>query len=316
MIRVKISNFIKKNINKLRDLGIKLIIVAIVVFIATIILSLSKQNNNANNIENNKSIYQPTKTIIKGSDVSKKQYETDSNIIDKFIECCNNKQIEEAYNMISDECKEVKYNTIDIFRTAYYNPIFNKEREYNLQSWISTKEYTVYKIRYTTDALSTGNYLEDDIYQDYITLIKNSDGEKISIGSFITSENVNVETYTNEIDAKVIKKHIYLDTEEYIIQIRNKTENTILLDTLNTSSNIVVIGDNEVKYKIDINELFKSDLIVQSKIAKNIKIKFKKEANSNNKSKYIQFSNIIRDYEEYNLNSNNYNDIYKIKIKV
>jgi len=44
MIRVKISNFIKNNINKIRDLGIKLIIVAIIIIIATIILSTNRNH--------------------------------------------------------------------------------------------------------------------------------------------------------------------------------------------------------------------------------------------------------------------------------
>lgn len=315
MIRRWISNFIRNNKSKFRNLGIKLIMVAIIVLIATIILSLSN-NSNKNKDEDDKEIYRPTETVIKGSDVSEQQYEKDVNTIDKFLQYCNNKQVEEAYSLLSDECKEIQYTTLDTFRTTYYNPIFSQKREYNLQSWISTKEYTVYKIRYTTNMLTTGIYEENNTFLDYITLIKNSDIEKISIGSFITSEDLDIITTTNEIEARVIKKYIYLDNEEYIIQVKNKTENTIILDTLNTSNYSVLVGDNEVKYRLDINELFRSNLTIQPQITKTIKLNFKKEVNSNNKSKYIHFTNIIRNYEEYNMNSESYNDIFEIKIKI
>lgn len=315
MIRRWISNFIRNNKSKFRNLGTKLIMVAIIVLIATIILSLSN-NSNKNKDEDDKEIYKPTETVIKGSDVSEQQYERDVNTIDKFFQYCNNKQVEEAYSLLSDECKEIQYTTLDIFKTTYYNPIFSQKREYNLQSWISTKEYTVYKIRYTTNMLTTGIYEENNTFLDYITLIKNSDIEKISIGSFITSEDLDIITTTNEIEARVIKKYIYLDNEEYIIQVKNKTENTILLDTLNTSNHSVLVGDNEVKYRLDINELFRSNLTIQPQITKTIKLNFKKEVNSNNKSKYIHFTNIIRNYEEYNMNSESYNDIFEMKIKI
>lgn len=314
MIKVKISNFIKNNINKFKDLGIKLIIVAIVVFIATIILSLNR--NDGVKKDENQEIYTPTETVIKGSNVSEKQYKMDLNIIDKFLEYCNNKKVEEAYAMISDECKENIYPTLDIFKESYYNSIFSEKKEYNLQSWISTNKYTVYKIRYTEDILSTGSYNENNVYQDYITLIKNSDIEKISIGSFINKEELNTITSTDKLEVKVIKQYIYLDYEEYIIQVKNNSENTILLDDLNTNNNIKLISGTGINYKANINKIFKSDLLIETQKSNIIKLTFKKEFSSGNKSEYIQFSNAIRNYNEYSTNSDNYNQTFSIKIKL
>ena len=137
-IRLRISNFISKHKGKIKDFGSKLIMVAMGVFIATIILSgLSNVNNNDDSREDIYNVYKPTETIIKGSDVSKEQFEKDSNIVNTFLDFCNNGQIESAYNLISDECKNEKYPTIQDFQDYYYNYIFDRKRECNLQSWIS-----------------------------------------------------------------------------------------------------------------------------------------------------------------------------------
>lgn len=313
MIKRWISNFIRNNKEKFKDIGVKLIIVAIVVFIATIILSTNIHNTpKSNTIE---SSYKPTETVIKGSDVSEKQYNTDKDTINKFLDYCNNGDIEKAYDLISDECKANIYSNIQIFKQSYYNQVFNKKREYNLQSWISNNKYTVYKIRYTTNILASGSYDENDVYQDYITLIKDSEKEKISIGSYIYKEDMNITSKTNEIEANVICKNIYLDYEEYKIKVKNNTENIILLDTLqdNTLKLNATTGD---VFSVYINNLFIQDLLINPGETKTVTIKFRKSCSSTRKSSYINFKNIIRNYEEYKKDEENYKDTFNANIRV
>lgn len=314
MIRRWLSNFLKRNQSKLKDVGIKLIIVAIVVFIATIIVSFNNNSNNQNaTVEE---VYKPTETIIKGSDISKKQYQTDKTLVDTFLEYCNNGKVEEAYSLLSDECKEYKYSSLYIFKASYYNDIFKTKKQFNLQSWISTSKYTTYKIRYTNDILATGNYDESEIYQDYITLAKNNENEKISIGSFITSEKMNKTTKTSEIEAKVTKKNIYIEDEEYEIYITNNSNNTVLLDTLESSNNIKLVTDIGNTHKTYVSKLLKSELTIKAGQTKKLTIKFKKLASNSNESKYIEFYKVIKNYESYSKEKENYTDILDLKINI
>lgn len=315
MIKVKISNFIKNNKNKIQNVLTKLIIVAIVVAIATIILS-SFRNNDNNNESQTKNVYKPTETVIKGTDISNAQYEVDTNIVNKFLDYCNDAKVSEAYQLLSDDCKTELYPTIEYFKSNYYNNIFDKEREYNLQSWISTSDYTVYKIRYTNCMLSTGTYDKSDVYEDYITLVKNSNEEKISIGNLIRIEDCNIVSETDELEVTVLKKKIYISNEEYEIKVGNKTEKTILLDNLETNKGIELIGGSGVSYSAYTNKLFLTNLTIDPKMKKNITIKFKKSLSSENKSKYIKFSNIIKDYYAYIQNQDNYNYTTNIEIKL
>lgn len=314
MFRTKISGFIKKNKDKIGNLGTKLIIVAIVVFIATIILSSMRSGNRTQEKDRNE-VYNPQETVIKGDDVSDKQYNADNNIINKFLQFCNEKKIEEAYALLSNDCKNNVYPTLEIFKSEYLDNIFTEKRIYNLQSWISTKQYTVYRIRYTTDMLSKGTYDKSNVYQDYITLIKDSNEEKISIGNFIISEKLNIVTKTNELEATVIAKKTYIDDEEYDIEIKNCTTNVILLDELNNYGGIILITNDNTEYSAYTNKLFTYDIILQPDITKTITIRFKKNSSSlDKKSKTIRFSNVIRNYEEYTKDKLNYKDIFNVQI--
>lgn len=315
MVKAKLSNFIKNNELKLKNLGKKILIVAIAVFIATIMLSFTRKKDSSTNSSVN-NIYRPTETVIKGSNISEKQFITDKNTVNTFMDLCNSGKINEAYNLLSDECKNYLYPTIDIFKKSYYQIIFKEKREYNLQSWVSTSNYTVYKIRYTNNILSSGIYNENNVLQDYITLVKNKNSNKISIGSFITTENCNVITKTNEIEAQVIKKNIYVEDEEYEIQIKNKTSNLILLDDLKNSNNIQLVGDNESVFNAYTNRIFASDILLNPGETKKVKIKFKKSCSSNKNSKFIQFLKVINNYNNYTNNEKNYNDTFYLKIKV
>lgn len=313
MIKVKISNFIKNNLGKIRDLGTKLIIVAIVVLVATIMLS--SDSNYSDVEEDNINVYKPTETVIKGSNVSEEQYEKNSNTVEKFLDFCNNGQITEAYSLLTEDCKKEQYPTENDFKKYYQDVIFKNKRQYNMQAWITTGKYIVYKIRYTDNILETGSYNEENIYQDYITLNRYSDEEKISIGNFIYSEDCNIITNTDLVQATVTKKKINMSYEEYDITIKNNSEKTILLDTLENGLTINLFA-NDVRYTAFTNKLFVSNLKFEPGETKKVTIRFKKYLTSNNTSEKIEFSKVIKDYESYQQNKENYNDTASIKIKL
>lgn len=315
MIRLKFSNFIRNHKGKIKDLGQKLIMVAMGVFIATIILFSLSNIDKGSSSNDSSNVYKPTQTVIKGSDVSQEQFEEDSNLVNKFLEHCNNKEIEEAYNLLSEGCKAELYPTIEEFKEYYYNDIFDKKRECNLQAWISTSDYIVYKIRYTNNMLATGTYDENNVYQDYITLNRKNDTEKISIGSFIDSEECNIVTKTEEIEATVVSKKIYISDEEYDIYIKNNSDKTILLDNLKSNKTIWLIGGG-TQYASYINKLYISNLTIEPGKVQKITIRFMKNLSSSNTSKTIQFSNVIKDYEAYKQNEEEYTDVTEIEIKV
>ena len=107
-----------------------LIIILIIVFILGIIQLLNyfsrmkiakedKQNTWIENTESNKDVVSE-KSLISGQNVSDTQLNSETELIDEFVKYCNNKDLNSAYEMLSEECKEEMFPTIDDFYNNYY----------------------------------------------------------------------------------------------------------------------------------------------------------------------------------------------------
>ena len=61
------------------------------------------------------------KSAVDGTTFSKSQKDEEVGIIQNFIEYCNNKNIEKAYELLSDDCKSEMYPTANDFYSKYIN---------------------------------------------------------------------------------------------------------------------------------------------------------------------------------------------------
>ena len=96
-----------------------------------------KDNQNVAYIEE-KSIYEDDSySVITENRNNSNINKVNVNIIDNFIEYCNNGNVKEAYDLLSSDCKESKYPNVDIFTNNYYNKIFETSKTYTVQAWIS-----------------------------------------------------------------------------------------------------------------------------------------------------------------------------------
>ena len=66
----------------------------------------------------------PTQSIIGGESVSEEETKINVDIIETFIQKCNSADITGAYNMLTNECKEVVFPTEESFKSGYYDIIF------------------------------------------------------------------------------------------------------------------------------------------------------------------------------------------------
>ncbi len=87
-------------------------------------------------------------------------------LVEQFLEYCKNNKIEEAYNLISDECKKEKYKTLADFKTNYYNKIFNKKRSVEIKK----QKNNSYKVIFYEDMLEKGKADENTSITDYYTI--------------------------------------------------------------------------------------------------------------------------------------------------
>jgi len=239
----------------------------------------------------------PNKSIITGETVKEETTKTNVNLIEVFLEKCNEQNIESAYELLTDECKEVLFNTKEDFVNNYYNVIFTEPRTINIDNYKNSSTKNTYKVTFYADVLGTGDISGTDSYQDYITVDKESG--KLNINSLITSKEINAKTEKNGIVITVLRQDIYKECEKYEIQVQNNTSNTITLDTRKSQKTVYATGTDNVKYKAFTNEISSSLYEISQYGVKTYYLKFNKRYDSSIETKKITFSDIVENHEKY-----------------
>lgn len=311
----KLRQFYHQNKNKVRFV---IAIIAFIIIAIQFINYISKMNNDKkvqesviNNISNNKitenkNQISSEKSAITGENISTTTLNSVNNLIQEFVTECNNGNIENAYNLISEDCKKLNYKDIQTFKELYYDKVFNNiNKAVTIENWIDN----TYRVNINNNALTTGN-VSDIKMQDYMTVVKEKNVLKLNINSFIGIEKINEQKTINNITFKIVNKNIYMDYEEYEIQIENQTNNTILLDTQENPKTIYLEDENNVKYYAYSNEIIGNLLKVNKGFFTQITIKFgKKYSSSAKRINSIVFSDVI-------LNNNDKSNKTTIKVGI
>ena len=316
MFRRWLSSFIKKNKDKILEVGKKLGLLCLIALIATSIISIFLNSKRTQETEDSISIYNPERTMISGKKITKEEFEKDDNVVNSFINYCNDLNMQSAYKLLSDDCKKELYPTVEDFKEKYCSNLFKEKREYNLQSWMNEGDYHIYRLRFTDDMLSSGVYNEENLTQDYITVFKVSDDEyKLNINGFIKIEEINKESDANALKALCINKKVYLDYEVYTIKLKNKTSENILLDTGKNTNSVVLRCENNTKYFLHKSNSSKLYDELSTDVIRKLEFRFDKPYSVNSESSYIEFSDIVTDINEYKENKG-YKDRESIKVEL
>lgn len=228
-------------------------------------------------------------SVVTGENISTKQLQSATTVIDNFFSYCNKKELEKAYNLLTDNCKKQMYNTLEIFEQAYYNDIFKGEsKNCAVENWIDN----TYKVRITEDMLSTGKSNSGYSKQDYITVEKVNDEYKLNINRYIGNIQINKTTNYHDITMEVVSKNVYMEYEEYTIKVTNQTENTILLDRRLNPKSLALQDSKQVQYSSYSHELTEPMLTIPSGHTKEVTIKFYSSYVSTKKIKAIIFSDL------------------------
>ena len=227
--------------------------------------------------------------------------------IDKFVSFCNSGSIQEAYDLLSNECKEQLYNDLNVFQQSYYIPIFgNGKRNVEIENWTGN----IYKVDFNEDALATGRYSVENSIQDYITIVNDKEGnKKLNINGYI-GRTVYDKTVTEQsLEVKLLRKDAYMDYEIYTFDVKNNSGDITLLGRVEDTENVSYLMDkNELKYNAYVHEIPQTLLEILGKQEKTIQIKYFNEYSSTSTINRLVFPKIYLHYESYANyeNKNNY----------
>ncbi len=288
------------NQNRKKIWGIVIIIVSAFIFLQLVnyIYKINMEKKSTVNISDNITARTNTNTttlttnesVVTGNSVSSNQLQNDTTIIDNFISYCNNKELQQAYDLLTQECKTQMYTTLEVFEQAYYNDVFaGKSKNCSIENWVNN----TYKVKIMDDILATGRSSNGYSKQDYMTIVKVDDGYKLNINNYIGYTSINETTQQDNISMNVVSKNTYMDYEQYTIRVTNNTEGTILLDSRTNAKTLYLQDSKEVQYSSYSHELTEPMLTVSSGQTKEVTIKFYSSYVSTKKIEYIVFSNLI-----------------------
>ena len=267
-------------------------------------------NNNYNNVR-----VDDNNSVLSGSEMSSSQ-EEQIQIIDTFVDYCNKGDVESAYQLLTDECKQEMYPQLDNFVNSYYNETFaNSEKDASVENWTGN----IYKVQIHDNMLATGKYSKETTKQDYITVIETEDEQyRLNINGYIEREEINKSKEDKQIKMTVKYADTYMDYAKYTIEITNNSNQTISLDDRANVESMYIRDDKGNHYPAYTHEINSAELQVSPRETKEVTIKYYSKYGSTKDINRLVFSKMILNYGAYEIfeNKSLFNDYGVFEIEI
>lgn len=271
-----------------------------IIFIIWLGLFIINQNlKNSPTITEGTKSYDPDKSIMDDNgDVPRRYRETIKETIDNFYNYCMNQKYEEAYNLLTDDCKEYVYDN-DVKRfSSYASKVYRANKVYYIQNYSNLDNNIYIYDYYIMDDIETtggtGGYGE---YKEKLALIKDGNDFKISNQGYIRKEEFkSLRTEDENMKIVVNSKDISYQKEGYNITITNKTDKYILISD---GSYVDAVTLNLGDQKRNATNISNATFILEPNTTKQLTFLFDKFADDENEPTEINF-NVVCVYDSYN----------------
>ena len=218
--KLKIINFLKKHWKKI------LLILAVWAVVLVINYFVGKMDEWNFEIDTN---YKPHEAIMDNDEVPEKLRDPIAELIADFVENCNSKNYETAYNMLSEECRNAIYPNIELFKT-YVDYVFDGDKIHNIQNFSNKNNTYIYNVTILEDILATGFNNEEEMlyYQEKFVITENNGQLKLAIRNYIGSQNLAYMYEDDNMKIKVESIEQNYDNVIYNFSIANKTDKVIV----------------------------------------------------------------------------------------
>ncbi len=240
-----------------------------------------------------------SQSIISGGSVSDKYQKDFGKLVDQFLTFCKNHEPEQAYGLLTQDCKNILYPTVEIFKNQYYAPKFSTEKLYNFQSWTASDSY-IYLVKIYDNMLATGKGTGNEYIQEYVSVMRENGTYKLNVGGLVGTHIRNAETTKDNITIKVEKSEVYMDYEIANIVVKNENPYVIVLDTRNETDSTYLVNTNNIPFEAMLYENDEDDFIIEPNQEKSIKIKFSNSYQSGTGVEKYVFSDIALEGKQKN----------------
>lgn len=301
-IRLKIRDFFKKHKKK----------IAIIIIIFGIVIAIDRFLGSHPEVETPITTYDPHSPVMdETADVPEEYKKPINNLIDNYINYCNNKEYENAYNLLSNEFKSRYCKTLDEFK-SYVDELYNEKKIYNIQNHSNVNNVYVYRIRLLEDILATGTTNGYEYREEKIAIKEENGVLKLALNGYIGEEQLGIIAEDEYMKINIVKKDVKYDTETYTIEFTNKTNYYIRLADNTESNEILLQLPND---KRNAKNLQNGNIIILPNYTYTREITFDKYYDSGENATAL-ILNAIRVLPEFSSNINNAIKLYSLTINL
>ena len=241
-IRINIIDFFKKH-------GKKIIII---LFVWAIILTINYFVGKIEETPEIQTNYNPHESVMENGSVPTNLQEPIEQLIGQFVENCNNKDYEAAYNLLTEDCKNNIYPNIELFK-QYVDSVFPNKKIYNIQNFSNKDKIYIYTVNILNDILATGlnNEEDENVYSEKYVVIEENGQLKLSIRQYIGRQNLTYIYEDEYMKIKIESVDIKYDNIIYNLNITNKSENYIVYSDYSVDYEIALDTSEGLKRRAD-----------------------------------------------------------------
>ncbi|MGN1298910.1 MAG: hypothetical protein ACI4UE_02880 [Candidatus Scatovivens sp.] len=301
--RLKIRRFFKKY-------G-KIIAIILATWVGIIIINklLGKINTNTEP----STTYQPHVSVLdENSSAPKKVQNAMEDFVKQYVEYCNNGEYENAYNMISEDCKNDNFSSFEYYK-SYVSNKFTKNKKYTIQNYSNYNDKYIYTVKLYDDVLATGLTNSTYMYQEEKITASYDEKNNVvfSVGNFIEKQKIQSVQENEYLKVDIRSKTVEYSLESYEIKLTNRSENTIVIKNGRVNNEVLLNIGSEYRQEINNNEI-----ILKPNESRTCYLIFNKFYDDGCTSKSIVL-NSVRVVEQYiEDNSNEDNSIYKFSMEL
>ena len=100
--------------------------------------------------------FTPDVAIITDDELPVSYTEQIKKTMDEYIQHCNKKEYQDAFDMLSDDCKSYLYSNSILVFESYVNRLFTTPKIYNYQLFSNFDNYYIYDVTVLEDIGATG----------------------------------------------------------------------------------------------------------------------------------------------------------------
>lgn len=241
-IRINIIDFFKKH-------GKKIIII---LFVWAIIIAINYFVGKIEDTPEIQTNYNPHESVMENGSVPTNLQEPIEQLIGQFVENCNNKDYEAAYNLLTEDCKNNIYPDIELFK-QYVDSVFPNKKIYNIQNFSNKDKIYIYTVNILNDILATGlnNEEDENVYSEKYVVIEENGQLKLSIRQYIGRQNLTYIYEDEYMKIKIESVDIKYDNIIYNLNITNKSENYIVYSDYSVDYEIALDTSEGLKRRAD-----------------------------------------------------------------